>query len=131
MFAVELHSIIFQDAAQAQSQGRAAVGTASDFFVRGDSSTVVNRASVPCLEGFFQRIRNRPDATVRVPVRIVHNLDASAAWRVVFGDCEFELAVIADRPETLHQAFAISTGSHYRCPVQVLESTGNNLGRRC
>ena len=122
-----MYGIFLKDAAQRQGRGRTAVGVWLDFYVRGNSSAVINRASVFGLEGLLEGIRNGTYAAIRVAVGIVHNLDAAATWSVIFRNCKFEFSVVAYRAETLHKAFTVCTCSDDQGAVQILECSGNYL----
>ena len=61
---------------------------------------------------------------------VVDSLDTSSARSIILGCRHLKLPVIRKRTHTLDKSLSVGPAAQNGCTVQVLECTGNNLGRR-
>lgn len=64
-----------------------------DFDIRADAATIKDDAATGGLESYAKAIGHPVRVAIVAPVAIVYGLDAAAAWDIVFGCGDFELAI--------------------------------------
>ena len=62
------------------------------------------------------------------PVAIVYGLDAAAAWDIVFGCGDFELAIITEGASGLDEAFAKAALPYEHSSIIILDNPTHNFG---
>ena len=125
----EFEGIAVDDAVKHERIYQAAVVRGGKFDVRGDSASVANDAAFSCLEFVGERVRDLPDAAVLVAVAVVDGLNTAARRGVVLRRGHFQLTVVGDRADGLHESLSETATSHHRGAVKVLEGSSDNLRR--